>query len=135
MMYIGTSLGGCLRSILDGEVTEDQVLTIITRTHCESYDSLVNVVKLYYAEGNNYARNPQRYDLTKFDFETVLDLASRLYNSGRIHQPRLYSDSDYLPIAFAFQELWLQIVPTNTNSSPAVMDAYEKYKMLDSLTR
>jgi hypothetical protein len=90
---------------------------------------------LYYAEGNNYARNPQRYDLTKFDFETVLDLASRLYNSGRIHQPRLYSDSDYLPIAFAFQELWLQVVPTNTNSSPAVVEAYEKYKMLDTLTR
>ena len=135
MMYIGTSLGRCLRSILDGEVPENQVLMIITRTHCETYDSLVNVVKLYYAEGNQYARYSEMYDLTKFDFETVLDLASKLYNSGRIHQPRLYSDSDYLPIAFSFQELWIQVVPTNTNSSPAVVEAYEKYKMLDTLTR
>jgi hypothetical protein len=135
MMYIGTSLGGCLRSILDGEVSEEQVLMIITRTRCETYESLVNVVKLYYADGNNYARNPQMYDLTKFDFEPVLDLANKLYHSGRIHQPRLFSNNEYLPIAFAFQELWLEVVPTNKNSSPAVVEAYEKYKMLDTLTR
>jgi hypothetical protein len=135
MMYIGTSLGGCLRSILDGEVSEDQVLMIITRTRCETYESYVGVVKAYYAEGNQYARNSQMYDISKFHFETVLDLAGKLYNSGRIHQPRLYSGSEYLPIAFAFQELWLEVVPTNTNSSPSVVDAYEKYKMLDSLTR
>jgi len=90
---------------------------------------------LYYDEGNQYARNSQRYDFSRFDFETVSDLASKLYNSGRIHQPRLFSNSEYLHITFAFQDLWLEVVPTNNNSSPAVVDAYEKYKMLDILTR
>jgi hypothetical protein len=90
---------------------------------------------LYYDEGNQYARNSQRYDFSRFDFETVSDLAGKLYNSGRIHQPRLYSDGQYLPITFAFQDLWLEVVPTNTNSSPAVLDAYEKYKMLATLTQ
>ena len=37
-MYIGNSLGGCLQSILRGEVPEDQVLMIITRTKCETYE-------------------------------------------------------------------------------------------------
>jgi len=135
MMYIGTSLGGCLQSILRGEVSEDQVLMIITRTKCETYEQYVGVIKLYYDEGNQYARNSQRYDFSRFDFETVMKLASKLYNSGKIHQPRLYSEGQYLPITFAFQDLWLEVVPTNTNTSPAVVDAYEKYKMLDSLTQ
>ena len=135
MMYIGTSLGGCLQSILRGEVSEDQVLMIITRTKCETYEQYIGVIKLYHDEGNQYAKNSQRYDFSRFDFETVSDLASKLYNSGRIHQPRLYSDGEYLPITFAFQDLWLEVVPTNTNSSPAVLDAYEKYKMLATLTQ
>jgi hypothetical protein len=29
----------------------------------------------------------------------------------------------------------MQVVPTNDNSTPAVIDAYEKYKLLDNLTR
>jgi hypothetical protein len=134
-MYIGNSLGGCLQSILRGEVSEDQVLMIITRTKCETYEQYVGVVKLYYDGGNQYARNSQRYDFSTFDFEPVIELASKLYNSGRIHQPRLYSTSEYLHIAFAFKDLWIEVVPTNTNSSPAVVDAYEKYKMLATLTR
>jgi hypothetical protein len=133
MIYIGTSLGGCLQSILRGEVSEDQVLMIITRTKCETYEQYVGVIKLYYDEGNQYARNSQRYDFSRFDFETVMDLASKLYHSGRIHQPRNYSEySNYI---FSFRDLWLEVVPTNTNSSPAVVEAYEKYKMLDALTR
>ena len=32
MMYIGTSLGGCLLSIMGGEVSEDDVMFIVTRT-------------------------------------------------------------------------------------------------------
>ena len=131
MMYIGTSLGGCLQSILRGEVSEDQVLMIITRTKCETYELYVGVIKLYYDEGNQYSRNSQRYDFSRFDFETVMDLASKLYNSGRIHQPRLFSGNGY----FGVGELWLQVVPTNKNSSPAVVDAYEKYKIVDALTR
>jgi len=131
MMYIGTSLGGCLQSILRGEVSEDQVLMIITRTKCETYEQYVGVIKMYYDEGNQYSRNSQRYDFSRFDFETIMELASKLYNSGRIHQPRLFSDNVYSVAG----ELWLQVVPTNKNSSPAVVDAYEKYKIVDALTR
>jgi len=29
----------------------------------------------------------------------------------------------------------MQVVPTNNNTIPAVVDAWEKYKMLDNLTK
>jgi hypothetical protein len=29
----------------------------------------------------------------------------------------------------------MEVAPTNTNDTPAVVEAYEKYKMLDALTK
>jgi hypothetical protein len=29
----------------------------------------------------------------------------------------------------------MQVVPSNDNSNPAVVEAYEKYRMLDALTK
>jgi len=112
-MYIGTSLGGCLVSLMHNEVSEDEVMFIVTRTLCP-------------------------YDLTK-----VKALATRLYYSGRIHQPRVFDDAgrkaghsySYNHPAKLGQGLWMQVVPTNDNSTPAVVEAWEKYKMLDNLTK
>jgi len=73
----------------------------------------------------------------------VKNLATRLYYSGRIHQPRVFDDvgrraGHYYPYnhpARLGQGLWMQVVPTNDNSTPSVIEAYEKYKMLDALTK
>jgi hypothetical protein len=139
MMYIGTSLGGCLQSLLIGEVSEDEVMLIVTRTDCPDYEKYVNVVKMYHAHGNIGARRAERYEISDYDLEEVLRLAERLWYSGKIHQPRTFAGSSgtdryHHPFQIG-DSLWCQIVPTNTNSNPAVVDAYEKYKMLDILTR
>ena len=143
MMYIGTSLGGCLVSLMHNEVSEDEVMFIVTRTLCPSYTTFIQVVEQYYAEGNPYARNPTQYGLGDYDLTEVKNLATRLYFSGRIHQPRVFDDEGqkeghYHPYnhpAKLGQGLWMQVVPTNDNSTPAVVEAYEKYKMLDNLTK
>ena len=139
MMYIGTSLGGCLLSLMAGEVSEDEVMFIVTRTMCPDYDSYINVVKAYHARGNPYSRNPARYSLGDHPLDNVISLATRLYYSGRIHQPRVFvsegSDLPYTHPAKLGHGLWMQIVPTNDNTTPVVMEAYEKYKMLDALTK
>ena len=139
MMYIGTSLGGCLLSLLAGEVSEDEVMFIVTRTDCPDYDKFIDVVKAYHAQGNPFARNPARYSLGDYPLDDAVDLASRLYYSGRIHQPRTFTskgvDPDYAHPAKLGHGLWMQVVPTNDNSTPAVVEAYEKYKMLDTLTK
>ena len=53
MMYIGTSLGGCLVSLMHNEVSEDEVMFIVTRTFCPDYDAFIQVVEQYYSEGNS----------------------------------------------------------------------------------
>jgi len=143
MMYIGTSLGGCLLSLMNNEVSEDQVMFIVTRTFCPDYDAFIQVIQQYHAEGNPNARNPAQYGLGDYDLTNVKDLATRLYYSGKIHQPRVFDDEGrraghsypYNHPANLGQGLWMQVVPTNDNSTPAVVDAYEKYKMLDNLTK
>lgn len=142
-MYIGTSLGGCLLSLMANEVSEDQVMFIVTRTLCPDYSTFIQVVEQYYAEGNPYARNPAQYGLGDYDLTNLKDLATRLYYSGKIHQPRVFDDAgrkaghsySYNHPAKLGQGLWMQVVPTNDNSTPAVVEAWEKYKMLDNLTK
>jgi len=140
MMYIGTSLGGCLKSLMAGEVSIDEVMFIVTRTMCPDYEKYIQVVKQYYAEGNLYARNPSRYDLSESSLDDVIEMASRLYYLGKIHQPRVFVEEGGFGVAYQHPTeygngLWMQVVPTNTNTTPAVVEAYEKYKMLDALTR
>jgi hypothetical protein len=136
MMYIGTSLGGCLLSLMHGEVSEDDVMVIITRTNCPDYDKFVGVVKAYHAQGNPYASRPELYELNDYKLDDLIDLGTRLWYSGKIHQPRNFLDSTNYRHPFVNgNKLWFQVVPTNENTTPAVVDAYEKYKMLDILTK
>lgn len=133
MMYIGTSLGRCLQSLLAGKVSEDEVLCIITRTRAPTYERYIEVVKEYFSFGNDYATNPSEYELSMYEWEHVEELAAKLWNTGRIHQPRLYSDGSAMFLVL--EEPWLYVSPLNRNANPAVVDAWEKYKMMDELTK
>jgi hypothetical protein len=136
MMHIGTSLGRCLRSILLGEVSEDDVLLIITRTMTPDLEGFIEVVKQYYDEGNYTARRPHDYDLSVKPWEEVEALATRLYTSGKIHQPRNFATlGNQFIHPDLNNDLWVDVSPKNRNSTPMVVEAYEKYKMLDALTK
>ena len=143
MMYIGTSLGGCLTSLMANEVSEDEVMFIVTRTMCPDYNSFMQVVEQYYSDGTPMTRTAYSYELGSYDLTKVKELATRLYYSGRIHQPRVFDNEGrtaghYYPYnhpAKLGNGLWMQVVPTNDNSTPAVIEAWEKYKMLDNLTK
>ena len=86
-MLIGTSLGGCLRSLALREVNKDDVLVIITRTACKDVDALIQVVKEYHKDGNHLATKQTNYDMTGIDLNLLIDLASDLYHHGKIHRP------------------------------------------------
>jgi len=136
MMHIGTSLGRCLRSILLGEVSEDDVLLIITRTMTPDLEGFIEVVKQYYDAGNYTARRPHDYDLSVKPWEEVEALATRLYTSGKIHQPRNFATlGNQFIHPDLNNDLWVDVSPKNRNSTPMVVEAYEKYKMLDALTK
>ena len=143
MMYIGTSLGGCLNSLMANEVSEEDVMFIVTRTLCPNYETFMQVVEQYYEDGTPITRTTNSYALREYELTKVKELATRLYFSGRIHQPRVFDNEGrkeghhypYNHPARLGQGLWLQVVPTNDNSTPAVVDAWEKYKVLDALTK
>ena len=143
MKYIGTSLGGCLNSLMAGEVSEDDVMFIVTRTFCPTYETFMQVVEQYYAEGTPVTRMTYSFELGNYDLTKVKELATKLYYSGRIHQPRVFSEQGrqdghsypYNHPARLGNGLWMQVVPTNDNDTPAVVEAYERYKILDRLTR
>lgn len=135
MLYIGTSLGGCLLSLMNGEVSEDEVMVIITRTDAPTFEQFLGVVRAYHAQGNSYATNPERYEY-EHDLDQYIALATRLWDSGKIHQPRsFFGIRNYRHPFENGNKLWFQVVPTNENTTSIVVDAYEKYKMLDTLTR
>jgi hypothetical protein len=136
MMYVGTSLGRCLRSLLLGEVSEAEVLIIITRTSSQNVEQFISVVKTYYEEGNFSVHSPELYDLTVKTWDEVEKLATDLYKGGKIHQPR-----NFVSLGGRFihpelsNDIWVEVAPKSRNTTPAVMQAYEQYKLLDSLTQ
>jgi hypothetical protein len=135
MMLVGTSLGGCLKSIMLGEVSEADVLCIISRTKFADLAGLMHVVEEYHGTGNPFASKIANYDFTDIDLDELQMLAQRLFENGKIHQPRLYNnDSGFIHPELSRNQIWLEIAP-HRNDNPAVVKAYDQYKMLLSLTK
>jgi hypothetical protein len=124
-----------MTSILAGEVKQEDVVVIITRTHAPDYDRFIGVVNAYYEQGNPYASNVG-YSLGEFERDDVLNLAYYLWHSGKIHQPRTFSeDTGYVHRELA-NTLWLDIVPTpDTHTNESVLAAWENYRLLASLVK
>jgi hypothetical protein len=132
---IGTSFGRCMTSILKGEVREQDVLFIVTGTMCPDKKEFLEVAETYFSNGNNsvFQYKREEYTVDRITREEYMSLASHLYDAGKIHQPRNFAYGHGL--ASSYHQTWLQVVPTNENTTPAVLDAWEKYKMLDNLTK
>jgi hypothetical protein len=119
-----------------GEVSEDEVMFIVTRTDCPDYERYVGVVNAYHEQGNPFASNSQYYELGDYELEDVLKLAESLWYKGKIHQPRTFVRSVGYQHPFQVgDDLWWEVVPTVRSTNHAVVDAYEKYKMLAALTQ
>lgn len=134
-MLIGTSLGQCLRDILAGEVSEDDVVMIITRTMAPDAERFIPVLEEYY-----HGIGGSSYDLSLDGSKTldeVKELGLRLFNGGKIHQPRCFPNfrGGYVHPGMSGAGKWIEIAPKSWNTTPAVVEAYEKYKVLDALTK
>lgn len=134
MMLVGTSLGGCLRSIAMREVSMDDVLVVITRTDCKTIEDLLAVVETYYKYGNKTSQLPSNYDLRDCDLDYVKEIATELYYNGKIHQPRLYNGfSGFVHIELSRKEIWIPLAPSPKTDDQRVVDAYEKYRVIRNL--
>jgi len=124
MRYIGTSLGRCLRSILAGEVTEDQVFLIVTGTMSANLEDFLLIVKQYYHE--RYGD----YDISRWPYDEASELATRLWQSGKIHQPRNFGGRPFFP---SFDILWIEIFPPHLLQQPAAKDLWDKLTVIARL--
>lgn len=116
-MKIGFSFGRCIRDIVKGDVDIDDVVVIIAKTLMHTEEDMQSVVRAYL----------YRWDyLAGLDVERCQAIASELWNSGKLHQPRLHGiPSDMTPEEF----VWLDLVPTVNNQSPWVKEAWENYQV------
>lgn len=124
MRYIGTSLGRCLRSILAGEVSEDQVFLIVTGTRAHTVDDYLKVIEEYYYERFG------EYDMSQWTYEEVKNLAERLWNHGKIHQPRNFGANPFFRMG---DILWIEIFPPHLLQQPATKDLWDKLTVIARL--
>ncbi len=128
-MKIGTSLGKCVKSLLDGDVAYDDVLFIVSNTRGENEEKLKEIMSEYWFGYNS--RNPA-YDLSAYTLEEVCEVAVNLFKDGKLFQPRLHINS--WGNAHGLQDTWYDIVPT-LGTSEAAKNAWDAYVMMSKLSQ
>jgi hypothetical protein len=83
---IGLSLSLCVKDVLDGYVTTDDIERIISGT-CAGSPAVLEAVLDYYAK-KYWSKAPAE----------GVRIAKELFRAGKVHQPRL-KDPDYHPAA------------------------------------
>lgn len=120
-MKIGFSFGRCIRDIVNGDVDINDVLVIIARTHMETAAHVTGVVDAYM---------DRRAYLDGLDQAKCLDVALTLWDSGRIHQPRVYGNN---PSMVSEKYLWMDVSPSVNDADEIVKDAWNHYRAMLNL--
>jgi hypothetical protein len=137
-MKIGLSYSRCVRDIVDGKVSIDDVLILITRTDFNPHDDEQwSGIWLGYGGGadNAYSRgffaqsNPEwagYHDEDKFRSVSIM-----LYDDGKMHQPRQFGAHPTRR-----PEIWLEAVLPNSEleNNPAAKLAWDKFQTIASLS-
>jgi hypothetical protein len=117
-MKIGFSLGRCIRDIVRGDVSADDVAFIITATSIHSREQLDNVIRVYCGEPGY---------LLGLEFEQCLAVAQDLWDTNRLLQPRKQGLHRHMQPE---SSVWVDIFPTELSGNEAVKNAWEKYRFM-----
>ena len=117
-MKIGFSLGRCIRDVVDGKVLINDVAFIIAATSIHNINHLPNVIDNYREE----------YDyLLGRDRELCIEIATELWNTNRILQPRRQGIVRH---AQPENSVWVDIFPTSLSENAAVKTAWDNYRLM-----
>jgi hypothetical protein len=132
-MKIGTSLGKCVKSILAGEVKEEDVLFVVSNTKCPDLVKLMGVIEEYYYQyqGTHMPRE-KAYDMSAYSLEEACAVAQRLFENGKLHQPRVVG-SQVWGNAHSLKDTWYDIMPSPMTDNESVREAWNHYTMIRSL--
>lgn len=127
-MKIGTSLGKCVKSLLDGDVAYDDVLFVVSNTNGPDEDKLRDIMTEYY-----YGAPRADYDMTAHEFDDVVQMAISLFQDGKLFQPRMFIKGGW-GNAHSLQDTWYDIMPS-IGSSESAKNAWDAYVMMSKLSR
>jgi len=127
-MKVGLSLSRCVRDIVLGKVSVDDVLVIVTRTDFDP-----NVEEEWEGIWNGYTSQysrsaPEWIGLNKDDVYAVI---MKLWEAGLIHQPRKFGG---YPRRLPYYWLETVVVEEDMEQNLAVKSAWEQLKILSSLS-
>lgn len=130
-MKVGLSFSRCVRDIVEGRVSLDDVLVVIARTDLDPNDDAQwSSVWAAYA-GGNYARTAMEWAGTKHTEQQYRSVSIDLWNQGKLHQPRKFgAHPRRLPY------YWLEAVlpDAELEKYPAVRDAWQQFQSIAALT-
>ena len=117
-MKIGFSLGRCIRDIVKGDVSIDDVAFVIAATSITAREQLDNVVLMYETE--------PRY-LQGLDHNECLAVAQQLWDTNRLLQPRRQGLHRH---AQPENSVWVDMFPTELSQNESVKNAWNAYRFM-----
>jgi len=117
-MKIGFSLGRCVRDIVKGKVSEDDVAFIITATNIREVEQLNYVIDDY------MFREEYLYGLDEAECKRV---ALSLWDSNKLLQPRREGLHRHKQPA---NSIWVDMFPTELSENSAVKSAWDNYRFM-----
>lgn len=117
-MKIGFSLGRCVRDIVNGEVSIDDVAFLITATCIRDEDHVAQVIANYMDESTY---------LMGLDYDQCLEVALALWNTNRVLQPRAQGMHRHMQPE---SSIWVDIFPTSLSENESVKKSWDAYRFM-----
>ena len=117
-MKIGFSLGRCVRDIVNGKVSEDDVAFIITAT-CIREKEQLDAVIIDYTYRNDY--------LVGLDEQECIRVAHSLWDNNKLIQPRREGIHRHKQPE---NSVWVDIFPTELSDNESVKKAWDGYRFM-----
>lgn len=117
-MKIGFSLGRCIRDIVNGDVSIDDVAFVITATNIRDRDQMNNVISVYMGEPGY---------LLGLDYDQSLEVAHKLWDTNRLLQPRAQGLHRH---AQPENSVWVDMFPTELSQNESVKSAWNAYRFM-----
>jgi hypothetical protein len=121
-MKIGFSLGRCVRDIVNGKLTTDDVAFIITATCIREKEQLGPVIDDY------LFRDDYLYGLDEKECHRV---AEELWDSNKLLQPRREGIHRHKQPT---NSVWVDIFPTELSDNQIVKKAWDSYRLMIHMT-
>ena len=121
-MKIGFSFGRCIRDIVNGVVSIDDVAFLITATNIKDVSHLDHVIDVYMGEPGY---------LLGLDHDSCKEVAHLLWNSNRVLQPRAQGMHRH---AQPENSVWVDMFPTECSKNPSVKTAWDHYRFMLHIT-